>query len=190
MRKVADDPFCLPDGAAAIRATLPEVAPVAEAPAETPAETPETPTPPGPAEPTRFLSDARVQEVLADQLAPMRDCVIRHRVGPSLPARVRVVMVIFADGHTERTTISPPNPEAEQCIAEIVATVQFPRILEERQQVTFWLAIRAPGIGGVPAGTPPPAPSGATPATPPPAPPPATPPAPASRGAGAPSSPH
>ena len=106
--------------------------------------------------------------MLVEQYGELRQCVLAHRQGPSAPARVRVVFILFADGHAERTTISPPNEEAGQCMAEILATTQFPPILEERQQVTYWLQIRAPSI---PAG---PAPAPATPSpTPAPAPAPA-----------------
>jgi len=158
MRRVGEDPFCLPDVAAAVRDTLPEVAPRAETAAPETPETPETqPETPAEPEPTRFLTEAQVQDALAEQFGELRDCVLQNRQGPSPPARVRLVFILFADGHAERTTISPPNEAAGQCIAEIMATVQFPRILEEHQQVTYWLPIRAGSIG--PAGG-----GGATPA--------------------------
>ena len=173
MRRVGEDPFCLPEVAAAIRETLPEVAPRAEtATPETPETPPETPQTPPEQGPTRFLTDAQVQEALAEQYGEMRDCVLRNRQGPSPPARVRMVFILFADGHAERTTISPPNEAAGQCLAEILATIPFPRIVEERQQVTYWLQIRAPSIpaGGGRGAAPTPDANGGAPAAPTPAP--------------------
>ncbi|MBI2895453.1 MAG: PQQ-binding-like beta-propeller repeat protein [Deltaproteobacteria bacterium] len=183
MRKVAEDPFCLPDVATAIRTALAEVAPVAQSPEE-PAPTQETPqepegAQPAPAsEPTRFLSDTQIQAALGEYYDELRACVVNNRNTPSPPARVRIIFIVFSDGHAERTSVSPPNPPAEQCLAEQIATVQFPQILEVRQQVTYWLPIRSPSLQVTPV---PPTPAPAPPqgAAQPPAPAPApAPPAP------------